>query len=75
MASGRRTYVGAVAGNRWAIGTRLRATPNPWGDPGMIFVVEDRHRDGATEIDFAMPGECSRALEWGRRPVRVEVVG
>lgn len=65
MASGRRTYVGAVAANRYKLGTRLTANPNPWGDPGMVFTVEDRHADGATQLDFAMPGECRRALAWG----------
>lgn len=75
MASGRPTYVGAVAANRYALGTRLRAWPNPWGDPAMIFTVEDRHKPGATELDFAMPRECERALAWGnRRFVTVEIV-
>lgn len=76
MASGRPTYVGAVAANRYALGTRLTVWPNPWGDPGMIFTVEDRHKPGATELDFAMPGECHRALEWGnRRYATVRTVG
>lgn len=81
MASGRRTYVGAVAGNRWPIGTVLTAWPNPWGDPRMEFTVEDRHGKAnaagfPTQIDFAMPGECTRALEWGnRRFVEVTVIG
>lgn len=76
MASGRRTYVGAVAANRYRLGTRLTAWPNPWGDPGMVFTVEDRHKPGATQLDFAMPGECSRALAWGnRRHVVVHVLG
>lgn len=67
MASGRRTYVGAVAANRYRLGTKLTAWPNPWGDPGMVFTVEDRHAPGATQLDFAMPGECRRALAWGNR--------
>lgn len=76
MASGRPTYVGAVAANRYPLGTRITATPNPWGDPNMIFTVEDRHKPGATELDFAMPSQCSRALAWGnRRVVAVRVVG
>lgn len=76
MASGRPTYVGAVAGNRWPIGTILTAWPNPWNEPGMEFTVEDRHKPGATEIDFAMPGECDRALRWGNRQhVQVTVIG
>lgn len=81
MASGRPTYVGAVASNRFPLGTRVRAWPNPWGDSGMVFTVEDRHArsdgDGyPTEFDFAMPGECDRALAWGNRQfVTVETVG
>jgi hypothetical protein len=76
MASGRPTYVGAVAANRYRIGTVLEAWPNPWGDRSMRFTVEDRHRDGATELDFAMPSKCDRALRWGnRRFVSVRVVG
>jgi hypothetical protein len=75
MASGRPTYVGAVAANRYRLGTRLHVWPNPWGDPNMIFTVEDRHQDGATELDFAMPRECDRALEWGnRRYVHARVI-
>lgn len=81
MASGRPTYVGAVAGNRWAIGTVLTAWPNPWGDPDMRFTVEDRHEDAdadgyPTQLDFAMPGECDRATTWGNRhKVTVHVTG
>lgn len=75
MASGRRPYVGAVAANRYPIGTRLTASPNPWGNAAMVFVVEDRHQPGATQLDFAMPGECARALRWGnRRFVTVHVL-
>jgi hypothetical protein len=75
MASGRPTYVGAVASNRYRLGTVLTAWPNPWGNPAMRFTVEDRHRDGATELDFSMPSECGRALRWGNRNyVTVRVV-
>lgn len=81
MASGRHTYIGAVAGNRWDIGTTLNAWPNPWNDPDMEFTVEDRHQRAdangyPTQIDFAMPGQCGRALTWGNRTfVTVTVTG
>src|SRR5205807_7134586 len=66
MASGRRAYRGAVAANRWPLGTRLRVSDSPYG-PG-TFVVEDRIGWGS-ELDFAMPGDCGGANRWGRRRV------
>lgn len=74
MASGRRVYVGAVAANRYKLGTRLHAWPNPWGDPAMVFTVEDRSAPGATDLDFGMPGQCARARAWGTRPTTVELL-
>ena len=71
MANGRHTRRGAVAGNRWPIGTRLRVNDSPYG-PG-TFVVEDRIGHGS-ELDFAIPGDCTAAREWGRRRVIVEVI-
>jgi hypothetical protein len=81
MASGRPTYIGAVASNAYALGTRLTVWPNPFDDPGMVFTVEDRHATSdangyPTELDFAIPGECRRALAWGNTiRVTAEVVG
>jgi 3D (Asp-Asp-Asp) domain-containing protein len=71
MANGHRTHVGAVAANRWPLGTTLRVSDSPYG-PG-IFTVEDRYGWG-TSLDFAVPGDCGTARTWGRRTVRVEVV-
>lgn len=71
MANGERTYRGAVAANRWPIGTRLRVSPSPVGEE---VVVKDRIGHGS-ELDFALPGACSEAIRWGRRAVTVEVIG
>lgn len=71
MANGDHTYRGAVAGNRWKLGTRVHVTDSPYG-PG-IFTVTDRIGHGS-ELDFAMPGDCAGARTWGRRSIRVEVV-
>jgi 3D (Asp-Asp-Asp) domain-containing protein len=71
MANGHRTHVGAVAGNRWPLGTHLRVSDSPFG-PG-VFVVEDRIGWGS-ELDFSMPGDCAGANRWGRRRVSVAVV-
>ena len=71
MANGHRTHQGAVAANRWPLGTRLHVSDSPYG-PG-VFTVEDRYGWG-TSLDFAMPGDCQGAREWGRRDVQVEVL-
>jgi hypothetical protein len=70
MANGRHTHKGAVAANRWPLGTVLRVSDSPYG-PG-TFRVEDRYGWG-TSLDFATPGDCALAREWGRRRVLVEV--
>lgn len=72
MANGQAVYRGAVAGNRWPLGTRLQVSDSPYG-PG-IFTVADRIGHGS-ELDFAMPGDCPGARSWGRRTVTVEAVG
>lgn len=71
MANGHRTFRGAVAANRYPLGTRLRVSDSPYG-PG-VFVVADRIGHGSS-LDYAMPGDCAGARRWGRRDVRVEVV-
>lgn len=72
MANGQHPYIGAVAANRWKIGTRLKVDDSPIG-PG-TFTVTDRHAPGATQLDFAIPGQCDLALRWGRTTVHVEVL-
>lgn len=72
MADGEPARRGAVAGNLWPLGTVLEVSDSPWG-PGR-FTVEDRIGSGS-QLDFAMPGDCAGALDWGRRPVSVAVVG
>lgn len=66
MASGRRTYRGAVASNDYPLGTRLRVSDGPYG--AGVVTVEDRIGHG-TELDFAMPGDCAGARAYGRRAV------
>ena len=70
MANGHHTHRGAVAANRWPLGTVLRVSDSPYG-PG-LFTVEDRYGWG-TQLDFSMPGDCAGARAWGRRIVRVVV--
>lgn len=71
MANGHRTYQGAVAGNRWPLGTRLHVSNSPYG-PG-IFTVTDRIGHGS-QLDFAIPGDCTAARTWGRRSIRAVVL-
>jgi hypothetical protein len=70
MANGRPARRGAVAANRWPLGTRLRVSPSPVGE---IVTVEDRIGHGS-QLDFALPGDCGAARAWGRRAVTVEVL-
>lgn len=72
MANGQRVYRGAVAGNRWPLGTRVAVSDSPYG-PG-VFTVADRIGHGSS-LDFGMPGDCSGARKWGRRTITVRVVG
>jgi len=71
MADGHHTYKGAVAANRWPLGTMLRVSDSPYG-PGLYRVAD--HYGRGTQLDFAMPGDCDGARAWGRRDVLVEVV-
>lgn len=68
MANGQRTYDGAVAANRWALGTRLYAV-----ELGRTFTVADRIGHGS-DFDIAMPGRCGDAIRFGRRTLHVRVV-
>lgn len=70
MANGHRTYRGAVAGNRWPLGTRLWVADSPYG--AGVFEVAD-HIGHGSELDFAMPGDCTGARSWGRRDVEYRV--
>lgn len=71
MASGTRTYWGAVAmaepfGSRWLVLSGPLA--------GGVFTAADRYGHG-TQFDVAMPGECGRARVYGLRIIQVQRVG
>lgn len=72
MANGQKARRGAVA-----MGTKERPWP-PLGslvwvkELDQVFVVEDRIGHGS-QLDFAMPGSCQEAKDWGRRTVHVIV--
>lgn len=70
MADGTPAHRGAVAANRWPLGTRLRVSSSPVGE---IVTVEDRIGSGS-DLDFALPGSCDEARSWGRRTITVEVL-
>lgn len=69
MANGERVFDGAVAANRWPLGTRLRVV-----ELGRTFTVADRSAPGATDVDVAMPGRCGEARRFGRQHLTVEVL-
>lgn len=69
-ASGMETYVGEVAGNMWALGTKLRILSGE--HKGEVVVVEDRI--GAhSQLDFYTPS-CRNALVYGREEIKIEVL-
>jgi hypothetical protein len=68
MASGQRTYWGAVAmaepfGSMWQVLSGPLA--------GRVFTVGDHFGHG-TDFDVAMPGECGRARDYGLRVIQVQ---
>lgn len=69
-ASGAKPYVGVVASNALALGTRIRVSPSVFGR--RRFVVLDRIGAGSS-LDFFGPseGDCAR---FGRRDVTVTVL-
>lgn len=50
------------------LGTVLVVDASPWG-PGTV-VAADRIGHGS-ELDFALPGACHQARQWGRQHVQV----
>lgn len=66
MASGKRTYDGAVAMNGVPLGSRWRVR-----ETGRVYRVEDRIGHGS-QFDIAMPGRCAEARRYGRRTITVE---
>lgn len=67
-ASGAQASYGGVAGNYWPLGTHLWVSSSPTG--GHEFAVTDRIGYGS-QLDFALPGDCSSANAWGRRTIYV----
>jgi len=70
-ASGAMPYVGVVASNALALGTRIRVSPAVFGR--QRFVVLDRIGSGSS-LDFFGPSEADCA-RFGRRDVTVTVLG
>ncbi|MGH2556396.1 MAG: hypothetical protein ACRDHO_11840 [Actinomycetota bacterium] len=70
MANGELAHPGAAAMNGVPFGTRVVVLDGPLG--GRRLVVKDRIGRGS-EFDVAMPGECRRAREYGRRQIRIRV--
>lgn len=66
MANGQWPYVGAAAGNRWPLGTRLRV-------PGVGVVTVTDRIGCCSSLDLFMSSgaQCAR---WGRRRLLVEVL-
>lgn len=69
MADGARVHVGAAAGNRWPLGTRITIRPAFRGR--RRFTIEDRIGWGS-DLDLWTPS-CTAALAWGRRVVHVRI--
>ena len=70
MASGQQTFVGAVAGNIWPLGTRLQILSGE--HKGETVTVLDRI--GAySQLDF-FSWSCADAWEYGREQITVEEV-
>ena len=70
MADGNQTYVGAVAGNMWPLGTKLVILGGE--HQGEVVTVEDRI--GAhSQLDFFTPS-CAAAWIYGREQIEVREV-
>ena len=70
MADGNHTYVGAVAGNMWPLGTKLMILGGE--HQGEVVTVEDRI--GAhSQLDFFTPS-CAAAWIYGREQIEVREV-
>jgi hypothetical protein len=70
MADGQQTYVGAVAGNLWQLGTWLHVITG--SHAGETVQVLDRIGWGS-QLDF-FSWSCKRAWDYGRQQILVEVV-
>ena len=70
MANGQQTYVGAAAGNMWPLGTRLDILSGE--HQGITVTVADRIGWGS-QLDF-FTWSCSKAWQYGREQIEVEVL-
>ena len=72
-ASGKRVYDGLIAANGLKFGTKVRF-PDMYGDK--VFTVDDRmsSRYGASKVDIWMDGPRSKALNFGRRYLKMEIL-
>lgn len=71
MANGQKAHYGAVAMNGVPFGTRVAILSGPRA--GTTVVVKDRigHSSG---FDLAYPGNCSAAIQYGRRNILISVL-
>jgi len=72
-ASGKRVYDGLIAANGLKFGTKVRF-PEMYGDK--IFTVDDRmsSRHGSNRVDIWMDGPRSKALQFGKRYLKMEIL-
>jgi hypothetical protein len=71
MASGRYVYYGAAAMNGVPLGSRYQVLDGPRA--GATLTVEDRIGHGSA-FDIAYPGNCSAAMQYGRRTISIRPV-
>lgn len=72
-ASGKRVYDGLIAANGLKFGTKVRF-PEVFGDK--IFTVDDRmsSRYGTSRVDIWMDGPRSKALIFGKKYMKMEIL-
>lgn len=72
-ASGKRVYDGLIAANGLKFGTKVRF-PEMYGNK--VFTVDDRmsSRYGSNRVDIWMDGSRSKALNFGKRYLKMEIL-
>lgn len=75
--SGVGKYIVAVDPTVIPYGTKVKASPNPFGDPNIVFLADDTggaFQGGVKKIDFFDWRGRSYQYKWGSRPVKVWAV-